>query len=156
METSTQQQAINQPPALTVFYDGSCPLCVAEMRQLRTLDDARDGPARLQLEDILQVDFRQRYPHIDPMQADRILHGQLSDGRVLVGLDVTCLAWQLVGRKPWLQILRWPVLRWFADLAYRLFARNRFRLSWLLTGQRRCRSCRIDSSRSKSTVQRAS
>jgi predicted DCC family thiol-disulfide oxidoreductase YuxK len=143
MDSQTTTSTSAQSAELTIFYDGYCPLCVAEMQQLRRLDDRRPGPPRLLLEDIHSAGFAQRYPHIDPQAADRILHGQLADGRMLMGLDVTCRAWQLVERKPWLKLLRWPLLRWFADQAYFLFARNRYGISWLLTGQRRCQSCQL-------------
>ena len=58
---------------LTIFYDGRCPLCATEMKQLRQLDDA----AKLRLEDINRPDFKQRFPHINPVEADRVLHKAL-------------------------------------------------------------------------------
>ena len=120
--------------ALTIFYDGRCPLCSAEMKQLRQLDDA----GRLYLEDINRPDFRQRFPHIDPVEADRVLHGQWSNGTLIYGLDVTQQAWALVGRHRWLKLLRQPLVRWFADLGYLFFARYRRQISRLLTGSSRC------------------
>lgn len=129
---------------LTVFYDGYCPLCVSEMRQLRKLDDGSGKAPRLQLEDIQHCDFAERYPDIDAGAADRILHGRFADGRMIYGLDVTVAAWSLVGRKRWLRVLRLPVLRWFADRAYLLFARHRYTLSYWLIGQRRCATCTLD------------
>ena len=128
---------------LTIFYDGQCPLCAAEMRQLAALDQQR----RLHLQDLHAPDFSRQYPHIDPVAADRVLHGQLADGTLLYGLDVTCKAWSLVGRHRWLQILRWPVIGWFANFGYLLFARYRGALAKLLTGQSRCESCDIDQCR---------
>lgn len=119
---------------LTLFYDGRCPLCVAEMRRLATLDHR----AQLRFEDIQQADFSDRYPQIDTDAANRILHGLRGDGEMLFGLDVSCLAWQLVGHHRWMAILRWPLIRPLADLGYRLFARHRYRLSAWLTGQARC------------------
>jgi len=124
---------------LTVFYDGYCPLCVAEMQQLASLD-SKD---LLNLEDIQVEDFQGRYPDIDPDAASRILHAKADSGRMYYGLDVTVEAWSRVGRKKWLRILRWPVIRWFADLAYLAFARNRYSISWLLTGQARCERCAL-------------
>lgn len=100
-----------------------------------------DKQGRLQFADIHRADFTARYPDIDPVAADRILHGRYEDGRMIYGLDVSCQAWRAVGKKPWLAVLRWPVIRWFADLAYRVFASNRYRISWLLTGQKRCSPC---------------
>lgn len=121
-------------PELIIFYDGRCPLCVAEMRQLA----ARDGAGRIGLEDIQSADFPERYPNIDPDHANTILHGQTRDGRLLLGLDVTCAAWSLVGARHWVAFLRWPLIRPVADVAYRLFARHRYRLSRWLTGRARC------------------
>ena len=119
---------------LTIFYDGRCPLCAAEMKQLRQYDD--DG--KLCLEDINQPDFKQRFPHIDPIAADRVLHGELANGTLIYGLDVTAQAWALVGHHLWLKLFRLPLLRWFADLGYLLFARYRRQISRLLTGSSQC------------------
>lgn len=128
---------------LTIFYDSRCPLCRAEMQQLQ----AYDKNASLRFADIHAHDFSQRYPHIDPQRANRILHGQLDNGEVLLGLDVTWRAWSLVGKHKWLALLRWPIIRYVADGAYLLFARYRYGISFLLTGQSRCRGeCSLDSS----------
>ena len=127
---------------LTVFYDSSCPLCMAEMRELARLDVAK----RLRLEDLFASDFSDRYPHIDRERAITVLHGQLDTGEVVLGLDCTRLAWQMVGRKKWLAVLRWPLIKPLADWAYLFFARHRERFSYLLTGQTTCKPCGINSS----------
>lgn len=125
---------------LTVFYDGQCPLCLAEMRQLQALDQQ----GRLGFVDINGDDFSKRYPAIDQAQASRILHGQLDTGERLLGLDVTYRAWSLVGKHRWLALLRWPVVKPIADIGYRIFARYRYQISYWLTGQPRCNSCSLD------------
>ena len=122
---------------LTIFYDGFCPLCLSEMRELKTLDTQQ----QLNLENIHADDFSERYPHIDPIEADRILHGQLANGQVIQGLEVTCMAWKLVGKHKWMQALRWPVIRIFADLGYKFFAKYRHPISSFVTGKPRCTSC---------------
>ncbi|MCB1671110.1 MAG: DUF393 domain-containing protein [Gammaproteobacteria bacterium] len=119
---------------ITMFYDSSCPLCVAEINQLRSLD--RNGALRFV--DIHASDFLARWPHIDPLAANRKLHAQCADGTMLYGLDVTVAVWASVGRHRWLKLLRLPGIRWFADLGYRFFARHRATLSLLLTGRRHC------------------
>ena len=126
--------------ALTVFFDGHCPLCSAEMRELHRLDHLN----RLNLVDLHRTDFTELYPHIDKAQAIRILQAQQDDGTMLYGLDANCKVWQLVGRKRWLRVLRWPINRWIADFAYLLFAKNRESISYLVTGKRRCESCSLD------------
>lgn len=122
---------------LTIFYDGYCPLCVEEMKQLQTFDLANN----LNFENIYATDFSERYPEINADKADRMLHGLCHDGQMLLGLDVTVKAWQLVGKKPWLVVLRWPVISWFADHTYLFFARNRYRFSYWFTGKERCDVC---------------
>ena len=126
---------------LTIFYDSQCPLCLAEMQQLKDYDDL----GRLNFVNLNTVDFSQRYPHIDPDHANRILHGQLETGEILLGLDVTYRAWSLVGKHKWLALLRWPIIRRLADGLYLLFARYRYGISYLLTGQSRCTgNCALD------------
>lgn len=131
-----------------MFYDSWCPLCVAEVRQLQALDQRGD----LCFVDIHTERFREEWPHIDPVRADRVLHAQRADGSMLYGLDVSAEAWALVGKHRWLKLLRLPVIRWFADLGYRVFARYRYSISFLLTGQRRCATCDPDNRTNCSAV----
>ncbi len=131
---------------LTIFYDSYCPLCSAEINQLK----AYDSNNQLSFEDIHAVDFVQRYPYIDKVAANKLLHGQLNNGDIIYGLDVTCIAWKTVGKHRWLSILRWPVIRWFADLAYGFFARHRNTIASLVSRKevdldcQRCKTKTID------------
>lgn len=128
---------------LTIFYDGGCPLCVREMRHLFKLQQ-QQRHQRIIFEDILAEDFEQRFPMIDPQRARAILHGMTANGELLLGLDVTHQAWKAVGRG-WLTApIRWPLIRWFADRVYLWFARHRYKISEVVTGQARCEQCRID------------
>ena len=122
---------------ITIFYDSYCPLCVSEMMQLKDLDTK----GKIDLVDINQEDFEKNHPLIDREKANNVLHGQVESGELLTGLDVTYYAWKCVGRKPWLAVLRWPVIRFFADLCYLFFAKYRYTFSFILTGQRRCSIC---------------
>ncbi|WP_278357932.1 MULTISPECIES: thiol-disulfide oxidoreductase DCC family protein [Idiomarina] len=129
-----------QNAQLIIFYDGGCPLCVKEMRHLKRLD--KEG--RIQFENVNEPDFSQRYPQVEVAKANQYLHGQVSSGEMIYGLDVTHEAWSLVGKGWIIAPLRWPVIRWFADKTYLFFARNRNRISKLLTGKERCAQCSID------------
>ena len=125
---------------LRIFYDGGCPLCLAEMKQLIKLDRQK----KIDLVDINQESFEEDYPEIDRQKADQILHGQLADGTILLGLDVTHKAWSLVGKGRWTAIIRWPIIRPLADFAYLKFARHRHFLSRVITGKERCQSCNLE------------
>ncbi|WP_034475157.1 thiol-disulfide oxidoreductase DCC family protein [Aestuariibacter salexigens] len=129
----------NYQHTLTIFYDGQCPLCMKEMSHLMKLN--RDGCLRF--EDIMADDFSQRFPDLNWQHLNDRIHGQWQDGSVIQGLDVTYHAWRLVG-KGWVYgWMRWPVIRWFADKAYLLFAKHRYRISYWLTGQKRCPRCEL-------------
>lgn len=124
----------------TIFFDGGCPLCAAEIGHLEKLD--RDH--KIAFEDIYAPNFSERFPHIEVSKADKILHGQWADGTMIYGLDVTYHSWALVGKKHWVAILRWPVFKQLAQLGYRFFARYRHKISSLVTGKPRCERCEIN------------
>lgn len=130
---------------LTLFYDGYCPLCLAEMNKLQHYDKNK----AIAFVDIQSPDFALNFPQLRWQELNDRIHGELPDGRLISGLDVTYLAWNLVG-KGWVYApLRWPLVAWFADHFYSFFARNRYRISYLLTGKKRlteserCESCNL-------------
>lgn len=141
---TTAHDAFPQPkhspiPELTIFYDGSCPLCVHEMRKLYRLNQSD----KLAFVDIQSPGMAEQYPELDVQAARDMLHGQRPDGTWLYGLDVTHAAWSAVGRG-WLTApLRWPGIRRVADRFYLWFAPRRYTLSRLLTGSSRCRDCEL-------------
>ncbi|MFC3121231.1 thiol-disulfide oxidoreductase DCC family protein [Agaribacter flavus] len=126
--------------AFTIFYDGKCPLCVKEMQHLIR----KDKENNLQFENIHAGDFSRKFPDLDINELDARIHGIDENGKLYIGLDVTHKAWSLVG-VGWLYApLRWPLLRWFADKAYLVFAKHRYKLSFWITGKKRCEdNCEI-------------
>ncbi|WP_372883222.1 thiol-disulfide oxidoreductase DCC family protein [Psychromonas sp.] len=135
---------------MIIFYDGNCPLCSKEMQHLKRADRAD----KIQLEDLNSDDFNQRFPHINRDHAMAVLHGQNENGEMLFGLDVTCLAWQSVGKYPCLRALRWPVIRPVADRVYLLFAKYRNPISSFLMPQNACANgaCTTNSKRPESKL----
>ncbi|MBD3670004.1 MAG: DUF393 domain-containing protein [Gammaproteobacteria bacterium] len=131
---------------MILFFDSHCPLCSMEMRHLL----AHDKGHRVQLVDLHSEEFESAYPEIDKHEAMQTLHGRLESGEMVYGLDATHAAWSRVGKHRWLAVLRLPLIRGLANLGYRLFARHRSRISFLLTGRSRCHIgdglCGIDDS----------
>jgi len=129
----------NTTPQLTIFYDGGCPLCAIEMRHLKRLNQDN----KLGFVDIMAADFAERFPALDWQALNDRIHAMRADGTMLIGLDVTYEAWRLVG-KGWLYApLRWPLVKPLADRFYLWFAKHRYRISYLLTGQKRCQQCEL-------------
>lgn len=113
---------------LSVFYDGHCPMCVAEMRRLSRWD----GQGRLHYIDMRGEGFDAKSYGTSLAAMDAELHAVTADGRLLVGIDAISAAYQAAG-KGWLAWpLRWgwarPLLVW----GYRRFARYRHLISRLL------------------------
>ena len=115
-------------PELTLYYDGSCPICAAEMRTLR----AWNTDARLGFVDIAAPDFDPAPLGVDLAALYRDIHGTTGDGAVLVGIDTLLAAYDLAGPL-WVRWLIWPlrlrIARPVMMRAYRWFARNRYTIS---------------------------
>jgi predicted DCC family thiol-disulfide oxidoreductase YuxK len=105
---------MNGPWQIRVLYDGDCPLCSREIRFLERRDRGR---GRIQFEDIA-------HPAREVVAR---IHGVLPDGSVVEGVEVFRQAYTAVGLGWLMAPTRWPGLRRVADLAYRIFARNRLR-----------------------------
>ena len=87
------------------------------------------GRGRIELEDISKPEFDPGVYGLDqPSVMDR-MHGVLPDGSVVEGMEAFRRAYAAVGLGWLLAPTGWPGLRWLFDAAYRLFARNRMRLT---------------------------
>jgi len=108
-----------------VFYDGDCPLCLREIKLLRKWD--RDD--KIRFTDIADPDF-------DAASLGRIyedliteIHGRLPDGSWIRGVEVFRHLYSAVGYSRLVSLTRLPGLSHTLDWGYRLFARNRLRLT---------------------------
>ena len=113
-------------PEITILFDGDCPLCAREIRMLRRLDRGR---GRIGFEDIAAPGFDAGRLGTDHATLMARIHGVLDDGRLIEGVEVFRRAYAAVGLGWLLAPTRWPLLRPLFDWAYRIFARNRLRLT---------------------------
>ena len=114
--------------ALTLYFDGRCPFCKAEMARLGGWNAA----ARLDFVDITGAGFDPAFLGVDMAALNRELHSRTDAGRVLVGIDSMLAAYTLVGRGWMVLPLRVPLLRPPLAFLYRGFARHRYAISrWL-------------------------
>ncbi|QZO15612.1 thiol-disulfide oxidoreductase DCC family protein [Pseudoalteromonas piscicida] len=113
---------------MIVFYDGNCPLCVGEMNELKRFDQHN----KIDLVNIHDNRFSTEFPEIEHEAAMAKLHGYDSQGKLILGLDVTAAAWGQVGKHRWIKLLRLPIIRTIADGVYLFFARHRMKISKLL------------------------
>ena len=118
-------------PPYVVLYDGVCGLCHRGVRALMGLDrDRLLHFAPLQGETAATV--RAGFPDRFPVDIDTFVYLEPGDdfaGRRihLRSEAVFALADDLGGELRWITRFRW-LPRWLTDLAYRLFASNRYRM----------------------------
>lgn len=113
--------------AMTMFFDGACPLCAAEIHMLA----ARNQRQLLKFVDLGEPGTELPCNIVCARAMDNI-HGVFDDGTTLVGVPVFAEAY----RRADLPLLAWllsrPWLRWLLEPAYALFARHREKISAVL------------------------
>ena len=113
---------------LTLFYDGACPLCQAEMMFL----SSRNQQGLLDFVDVHSDRYDTKSVGVSCDQALAAMYGQFADGVVIQGVAVFPEAY----RRAQLPVFAWlfsrgcmqPILQG----AYRFFAKHRHQISKLL------------------------
>lgn len=119
-----------------VFYDGACPLCLREINMLRRRDHRR----RVRFTDIAADGFDAEAVGVTWGALMRRIHGRLPDGTLIEGVEVFRRLYAAVGFALLVKLSRAPVVSQLLDLAYKLFAKNRLRL----TGRCAADACRAE------------
>jgi predicted DCC family thiol-disulfide oxidoreductase YuxK len=119
-------------PEFTLLYDSECPFCKLEVDWLQR----RDRRGRLGAVDIAAEGFDAAEFGLSVEAVHARLHGVRADGTVVEGMGAIREAWAAAGLGWAMAPTGWPVLRWFADLGYVVFARYRVPLGRLFG--RRC------------------
>ena len=113
---------------ITVFYDGSCPLCNWEITHLKR----KDTQNRIIFEDIQDESFEANYPDLNKQTLDALLHVKTASGEWVTGLDATYLLWSSVGLGKWFSPFKWPWLQPITKPCYLLFAKYRHQITGIL------------------------
>ncbi|HBV64794.1 MAG TPA: DUF393 domain-containing protein [Rhodopirellula sp.] len=118
------------------FYDGECPLCMREIKMLSWMDRRH----RIRFTDISTDDFspdqfgRSIQDFMDEIQ------GRLPDGQWIIGVEVFRRLYAAVGLGALVALTRVPGISHGLEAGYRVFAKNRLRL----TGRCDTLSCKVD------------
>jgi predicted DCC family thiol-disulfide oxidoreductase YuxK len=108
-----------------VFYDGECPLCLREIKMLRWMD-RKD---RIRFTDIASPSFRPADYGKTMQEFMDEIQGRLPDGTWIIGVEVFRRLYAAVGLRPLVGLTRLPVISHGLDFGYRVFAKNRLRLT---------------------------
>ena len=111
-------------PELTLLFDGNCPICTWEIRNLTR----RDKQNRLAFVSIHDPEFDPARYGANMQDLMASLHGITADGRVIKGMDTLLASYRAVGW--WWAYLPLSALpRTVADKGYAWFARHRHTIS---------------------------
>ena len=108
-----------------VFYDGECPLCVREIKMLRRLDRHH----RIRFSDIADPAFSPATFGMTMKDFMDEIQGRLPNGQWLTGVEVFRRLYSAIGLKPVVALTRLPGISHGLELGYRIFAKNRLRLT---------------------------
>lgn len=113
--------------ALTIYFDGRCPLCLAEIHVLR----ARNRSGLLHFVDVTAQDYRESVHGLSCDAALASIHGRLGDGTLLHGPAVFAEAYRRAGLPRMAWLLSRPRLQPLLGFIYRGFASRRHAISRL-------------------------
>ena len=133
----TNQTYAHRP--MLIFFDGACPLCSREVRHYQ----ACDLHHRIEWIDIAAPDFNPVPYNLTLDQLQRVMHVITPDGRIHTEVAAFVQIWEALPPTAFTTLLRGilkiPGMMALAGVLYRLFARNRHRL----TGRCPPASCRL-------------
>ncbi|MCA9258862.1 MAG: DUF393 domain-containing protein [Planctomycetales bacterium] len=113
-----------------VFYDGECPLCTREIRLLQRLDRRR----RIRFTNVAHETFEAASYGLTMREFMDEIQGRLRDGSWITGVEVFRQLYSAVGFGALVRATRLPGAAHALNLGYRLFARNRLRLTGRCAG----------------------
>ncbi|WP_437203343.1 thiol-disulfide oxidoreductase DCC family protein [Planctomicrobium sp. SH664] len=135
---ANSQSALPPGKEVEVYFDGACPLCRREIALLRNWDRQQ----RIEFTDIANPQFQPAALGLSARALMDEIHARLADGTIIRGVEVFRRLYTAVGWGWLVALTRLPGMRQLLDWGYRIFARNRLRL----TGRCSTDGCRIDPS----------
>jgi predicted DCC family thiol-disulfide oxidoreductase YuxK len=109
------------PPACTVYFDGACPVCRAEIGWYRD----RIEPGHVAFVDVAAAGCDPA-PDLSRTAALARFHVRAADGTLVSGAPAFLALWRMTPRlAPVAIVLSVPPLPWLAEIGYRAFLRVR-------------------------------
>ena len=130
-------------PTLTLLYDGACPICAWEKRNLKR----KDRHGRLGFIDIHAADFNPAQYGVTIEALMGRMHGVTEDGRLVIGVDALIESYRAVNWW-WAYLplsaiphaITEPAYAWFADHRYAISKR----IGWMFKPACDTGRCRKD------------
>ena len=110
---------------LTMYYDGLCPLCQAEILFLSRRNEA----GLLSFVDVNSSQYSADAVGVSCQQALDSMYAQYDDGELINGVDVFSAAYERANLRTLAWLFSRPSLRPMLTWGYRFFAKNRHLIS---------------------------
>ena len=125
---------------LTFLYDGACPLCLRETDFLKK----KDASKYINFVDISINYIPENFENISFKEAMSNLHGILSTGEIIYGVDVLAYSYELVGLG-WIYFpTKLPIISNLVRFLYKFWAKYRLNLTGRDNLEKLCESnCKI-------------
>ena len=125
---------------LTFLFDGACPLCLRETNFLKKKDKTK----AINFVDISINYLPENFSNISYEQAMENLHGILSSGEIIFGVDVLAYSYELVGLG-WIYFpTKIPIISNFIRYLYKYWAKYRLQITGRDNLEKLCESkCKI-------------
>ena len=115
MEVGTGDRHSIRMNQITIFYDGTCPLCLREIGLLRRLDRRR---GRIRFQDVSPPDAAE----FCPIPQEKLLarfHVETRDGRIVDGAEAFTEAYSELPFMAWVRLIgRFAPTRWVLNRMY--------------------------------------
>ena len=106
----------------TVYFDGACYLCSAEIRHY----EKKDKTGVLRLVDISSPEFQAETEGLDPVKVQQWMHVRDSRGQLRLGVDAFIAIWESLPQYRWLSVLAsMAIPNLLLRLGYVVFAKVR-------------------------------
>jgi predicted DCC family thiol-disulfide oxidoreductase YuxK len=109
---------------LTVFYDGACRLCIAQVKKFQR----KDAGKRMIFVDVSGHDFDAKQFGLEGQPLRKYLHVKDAAGSVARGVDAFSWMWRACGQNVLGMFVGLPVVNQLAKVLYTLVSRFRYRL----------------------------
>jgi predicted DCC family thiol-disulfide oxidoreductase YuxK len=104
---------------LTVYYDGLCRLCSAEIHHYKK----QKGSEKINFMDITATGFNASAEGVDPIQVHKIMHVKKNNGELITEVAAFFEIWKLLPRYHWaFKLAQNRFVRPLLDTGYNLFA----------------------------------
>ena len=125
---------------LTFLYDGGCPLCLRETNFLKK----KDTKNVINFVDISINYIPENFKNISYSEAMSNLHGILSSGEIIYGVDVLAYSYELVGLGWIYYPTKLPIISNLIRFLYKYWAKYRLNLTGRGNLEKLCQSqCKI-------------